>query len=192
MIGDLPESLYVNGTEYEINTDFRIALLILQAAGDKELSDQEKAYVILYNLFCDEVPEEDMEEALKEAAWFLDGGDNYDDSPASPKPVINWKQDERPMFAAVNKVAGREIRKPEPLHWWTFLSLLSSIDGECEYTQMLSIRQKLNEGKTLDKVEKEYYKRKRSIIDIREDTSREYLEMIKEEKERLNKMLSGE
>lgn len=191
MIGVLPESLTVNGKEYEINTDFRIALLILQAAGDKSLNDWEKATVIIYNLFCDDIPDDDIEEALKEAAWFLDGGNNYDDSPASPKPIVNWEQDERPMFAAVNKVAGREIRKPEPLHWWTFLALLSEIEDGM-FSQMINIRRKLNEGKPLDKTEKEFYQRNKSIIDIREDTSREYLEMIKEEKERLNKMLSGE
>lgn len=188
MIGDLPESLYINGTEYEINTDFRIALLILEATADKKLTDQEKACVILLNLFCDEIPDDDIEEALKEAAWFLDGGDNYDESPPSSTPLISWKQDERHIFSAVNKVAGHDVRTDKHLHWWSFLSSFSEI-GDGMLAQIVNVRRKQSEGKPLDKTEKEFYQRNKSIIDIREDTSREYLEEIKEEKERLNRMI---
>lgn len=188
MIGVLPESLNVNGTEYEINTDFRIALLILQAANDNSLNDREKAAVILYNLFCDEVKEEDIEEALKEAAWFLDGGDNYDDTPASPTPIISWEQDQRYYFSAVNKVAGHDIRKDEHLHWWSFLSLMAEI-GEGMFAQMLNVRRKRSEGKKLTKDENEFFKKYKSIVIIKPNASKEYLEEMKEEKERVKKLL---
>lgn len=42
MIGLLPTSLEIDGEQYEINSDFRIALLIFEAYADKELTYGEK------------------------------------------------------------------------------------------------------------------------------------------------------
>lgn len=36
-IGELPTSLTVNGTDYPINSDFRVCLNILQAMADPDL-----------------------------------------------------------------------------------------------------------------------------------------------------------
>jgi hypothetical protein len=51
MIGELPTSLEVDGKLYEINSDFRIALLIFQAYSDTELTPQEKCTVCLKCLY---------------------------------------------------------------------------------------------------------------------------------------------
>ena len=51
MIGRLPKELNVNGIDRAIRSDFRVALLIFQAFNDPELSDQEKAWVMLDCLY---------------------------------------------------------------------------------------------------------------------------------------------
>ena len=72
MIGLLPKALTVNGEEYTIRTDYRVALTIFEAYNDPDLSQTDKAFVCL-NCLYETVPP-DISAALEQAAWFLDGG----------------------------------------------------------------------------------------------------------------------
>ena len=45
MIGILPESLEIDGVEYKIRSDYRVALLIFKAYNDNKLSDYEKSMI---------------------------------------------------------------------------------------------------------------------------------------------------
>lgn len=185
MIGLLPESLTVNGVEYPICADYRIALLIFEAYNDPNLSDKEKAIVCLTSIYKDytAIPEKDIEEALRQAAWFLDGGEEYE-MPKKEKKVIDWQQDEKLIFAAVNKVAGKEVRSVPYMHWWTFLGLFREI-GDCTLSYIISIREKLNSGKKLDKAEQEFYQKNKEMIKLKTRYSAE----DEEEIEKLKKLL---
>ncbi len=188
MIGKLPTSLKVNGIDRAIRSDFRVALLIFQAFNDPELSDQEKAWVMLECLYEDfeNMPPDDLEEACRQAVWFLDGGMVQEDVKPSKK-VIDWEQDEQMIFSAVNKVAGKEVRAVEYMHWWTFLGYFNEI-GECLLSTVINIRQKKNKGKKLEKYEQEFYRANKSLIDIK----KRYTPEEQAEKEYLLKLLNGE
>lgn len=166
MIGSLPAGLEIDGKNYAIRTDFRVALTILQAFNDTELNDQEKMTVMLYSLY-EELPE-NMEEATKKAVWFIDGGQEYGSS--NEKRVMDWEQDEQIIFSAVNKVAGYETRAKEYIHWWTFLGFFSEI-GEGLFSTVVNIRKKKNRGKKLDKSEEEFFKRNRSMVQLKKRLS---------------------
>lgn len=168
MIGSLPGSLEINGKEYVIRTDFRVVLLIFQAMNDPELSEQEKATVILQSLYKEELPE-DLQEALNKAVWFMDGGRTFK---GSEKRVMDWEQDEQMIFSAVNKVAGYETRAKEYIHWWTFLGFFNEI-GEGLFSTVVNIRNKRNKGKKLDKTEEEFYKRNREVVNLKKRLSKE-------------------
>jgi len=188
MIGKLPTSLKVNGIDRAIRSDFRVALLIFQAYNDPELSDLEKTWVMLDCLYenLEDIPSEDIEEACKQAVWFLDGGMVQEDVKPSKK-VIDWEQDEQMIFSAVNKVAGKEVRALEYMHWWTFLGYFNEI-GECLLSTVINIRQKKNKCKKLEKHELEFYRANKSLIDIKTRLSAEE----QAEKENLLKLLNGE
>ena len=68
MIGLLPKSLQVDGKDYKIRSDFRVALNIFQAFNDPELTDFEKYTVCLDCLFIERP--ENSEEAFRKAVWF--------------------------------------------------------------------------------------------------------------------------
>lgn len=185
MIGLLPDSLTVNGVDYPICSDYRIALLILEAFSDPDLSDNEKAIVCLTSLYKDisAIPKADMKEAFEQAAWFIDGGEDYE-TPKKEKKIIDWKQDEKLIFSAVNKVAGQEVRSVPYMHWWTFLGLFREI-GECTLTSIIGIREKLNKGKKLDEAEQEFFRRNKEMVKIKT----RYSEDEEAEIEALNKLL---
>jgi hypothetical protein len=190
MIGRLPKELNINGTDRAIRSDFRVALLIFEAFNDPELSDQEKAIVMLDCLYedLDSIPVEDYQAAHEQAVWFLDGGGSTEDnSKQQAKKVLDWQQDEKIIFSAVNKVAGFETRAVDYMHWWTFLGYFNEI-GEGLLTTVINIRQKKNKGKKLEKYEQEFYRENKSLIDIKT----RYSEEEQAQKDYLNKLLNGE
>ena len=184
MIGELPRRLSVNGQDYDIRTDFRDILNILTAFGDPELEDNEKVYVCLFILFpdFDNMPQSDFEAAFKAALKFIDCGQE----PASKKSprTMDWEQDEALIFPAINKVAGRETRAAEYIHWWTFMGWFMEID-EGVYSNVLSIRSKKAKGKKLEKWEREFWNANKDICLLRTKLTEEE----KAARDRLNALL---
>lgn len=184
MIGELTKTLKVNNVEWAIRSDFRVALNIFEAFNDPELNGREKTTVMLDLLYEDfkSMHSNDYDEAIKQALWYLDGGKNYENA-KNTKKVMDWEQDEQIIFSAVNKVASKEIREEKYLHYWTFLGYFNEI-GEGLFTTVISIRQKKNRGKKLEKYEQDFYRNYKDLIDLKE----KYTEQEQEEMERLKKL----
>ncbi|RDU21941.1 Gp15 family bacteriophage protein [Anaerosacchariphilus polymeriproducens] len=187
MIGQLPKELNINGVKRAIRSDFRVALLIFQAWNDPELTEQEKSIVMLDCLYEDleTATEEDYQTLLEQAVCFLNGGEDSQQQ-KQPKKTMDWEQDEKLIFSAVNKVANIETRAVEYLHWWTFLSYFNEI-GEGLFTTVLNIRSKQNKGKKLDKAEKDFYRENKSLIDLKHKYSAEEQAEI----DKLNELLNS-
>ncbi len=156
MLGRLPQTLNVGCVEYKINSDYRNVLQIVSAFNDDTLQDNEKAYICLRRLFVDfdRIPTQLYEEAYKAAIGFIEY-QHSSDKPGSK--VIDWEKDESLIFAAVNKVAGQEVRLAEYMHWWTFMGLFQSIDHDDLYGYVISIRHKRAKHKKLEKHEQEFF-----------------------------------
>ena len=165
MLGMLPQTLNINGRAYKIRSDYRDILQIIAAFGDKELSDEEKAYVCLKRLFIamESIPKSDYQDAYEAAVTFIEC--HISDRKPSPK-VVNWEKDEQLIFPAINKVAGMEVRAVPYMHWWTFLGYFQSIDREDIWGFILTIRQKRAKGKKLEKYEKDFLKANRDICEV--------------------------
>lgn len=187
MIGKLPTSLTVNGTDYEIRTDFRDVLNIICAFSDTELEEKEKVYVCLCVLYLDfeDMPESDYEEAFKEALRFIDYGmsDRQDNRDKSPR-VMDWEQDESILFPAVNKIAGFETRSAEYLHWWTFVGYYMEISDGL-FSQVVGLRMKKAKHKKFEKWEREFWTANKHLCIIKPKLSAEE----QAQKDKLNAML---
>ncbi len=163
----LPASLPVGDREYAIRTDYRVALYLLQILADGELEPDEKAEVCLRVLYEDweSIPAGRRREALERAAEYLDGG-----LPApggrSGARVMDWEQDGGMILPAVNRVLGRDVRREEQTHWWTFLGAYMEI-GESLFSSVLAIRRKKAKGKKLEKYEQEFCRENRGLVDLR-------------------------
>lgn len=179
MIYDLPTSLEVCGTEYEIRSDYRAALDICAALSDPELDNQEKALAALMILYpgFENMPPGHYEEALKKCYWFIDGGNDEKADKKSPR-LMDWEQDFPYIVAPVNRVMGKEIRTPEYTHWWTFLSAFYEI-GDCTFAQIVRIRNLKAKGKSLDKSDREWYRQNRNLVDFKTKYTSEEEELLK-------------
>lgn len=166
MIGYLPTSLEIRGINYSINPDFRNILTIFEAFNDDLLTDAEKAYVCIKRLYIEDIPTKHVEEAIRKAYWFCDGGDMPKTEPEKIR-TIDWKHDEQIIFPAVSKTIGTaDVRELPYLHWWSFLGCFGEI-GEGLFSTVLSIRRKKSNGKKLEKYEQEFFKHNKELIVLR-------------------------
>ena len=186
MIGRLPTSLVIKGNKWKIRTDYRDVLNIFCAFNDSELTKKEKLIVCLTILYIDfPKMENDMyEEAYKQAELFFNCGRKDEDSQKNVPKLMDWEQDESIMFAAVNKVAGMEVRACEYMHWWTFMSYYMGIN-ESLFSEVINIREKKAKGKKLEKYEKEFYQKNKSLVDFKKVYSDEEIKENKELEELL-------
>lgn len=171
MIGALPQTLQVGGADYAIRSDYRNVLQVFEAFQDPELELAEKWIVAIYLLFedfscADDVLQAaegglDLQEAMKQIAWFISAG--QPEREVLELPAYHWQQDEQMIFSAVNKVAGKETRALNYLHWWTFLGYFNEV-GEGTFSFVVGIRHKLNKGKKLEKHEKEFLSHNKELV----------------------------
>ena len=180
MLGELPEVLPVGGASYPIRTDYRNVLDVFEAFADPELQPEEKWIVAIYLLFEDFICADDvlqatqngfsLEDAMNQISWFISAG--QPEKQVLEQPTYNWTQDEQMIFSAVNKVAGRETRELEYLHWWTFLGYFNEV-GEGTFSFIVGIRNKLNKGKKLEKHEKEFLYHNKELVLMKKPKTRE-------------------
>lgn len=178
MMYDLPTSLEVCGTEYQIETDFRVILDIFSVLSAVELTSEEKCIGVLGMFYPGffTMPGEHMEEAIKQCFWFINGG-NEETQKKSTK-LMDWEQDFRLLIAPINRIVGQEVRALPYLHWWTFLAYYGEI-GDCYFAQIVRIRDLKAKGKLKDKADREFYRRNRDVIDIKRRYSEAEEEIIK-------------
>lgn len=177
----LPQSAVIGGIKYKINSDFRDVLEIIKYLTDVRKSEYSRWMIALALFYEEEIPAEHQEEAAKFLSDFISYG-VPEDKPG-PK-LVDWDQDASLIVADVNKVAGKEIRAEEYLHWWTFLSYFYGV-GEGQLSTVVGIRSKRAKGKKLDKWEQEYYRDNRKKVDFQTPDTPEKAEI----KEYFNKWL---
>ena len=197
MIGVLPEALNINGTYYPIRTDYRNILRVFEAFEDSELLCEEKwivsIYMIFEDFFCaDDVLNAtqngfDLDEAIKKILWFISAGQPEKEN--IELPVYSWKQDQQMIFSPINKVAGKETRELEYLHWWTFLGYFNEI-GEGTFSFVVGIRDKLNKKKKLEKNEKKFINNNKALVILKKRESKEELEQKKQYNALMDRMLT--
>jgi hypothetical protein len=196
MIGALPEVLTVGGEDYPIRADYRNILQVFEAFQDPDLQPEEKWIVAIYLLIEDFSCADDvlqaaqdgfsLEDAINQISWFISVG--HPERQVLELPTYNWKQDEQMIFSAVNKVAGRETRELEYLHWWTFLGYFNEV-GEGLFRDIVRIRYKLNKGKKLDKDEKEFFSHNKELVLMKKPLTKEEQEQEDAYKSLLDEVL---
>ena len=173
----LPRTVTINGTEHEIRTDFRVILTIMEMLEDPDLTGNDKAEGLLQLFYMEpEAVYRNAKEAVEACYSFIDMGEQK--SGKSPR-VMDWEQDFRYIVAPVNRVLGCECREipydfeknTGGLHWWTFMAAYMEIGGDCVFSHIVSIRDKQARGKKLEKHEREWLNRNRSIVELRQKFS---------------------
>lgn len=181
MIADLPYTLSVDGVQRKINADFRDVINILCAYNDPELDSESRTFILLNNLYSEDFTEfKDIDEAIKQAVWFIDCGKEYSKTESTPRRLMDWEQDYNIVISAVNKSANvLDVRDLPFLHWWTFMGYLEE-RGECTFSYVVEIRDKMSKGKNLEKYEREFLNANREQVILQDKYSEDEQRQINE------------
>lgn len=160
---NIPQSININGQEFPIRNkgDFRMVLDCLVALEDTELTKQERivtSLIIFYdgmNSVEDLHKLGDLEKATLEMFKFFNCGQTESPGASVNYKLIDWERDSQLVSSAVNKVAGKEIRLENYVHWWTFMGYYLAV-GESPLSMVVNIRNKIIKGKKLEKYETEF------------------------------------
>ncbi len=163
---DLPTSVSIGDRKYGIRYGWHTIVDILIAMEDPELGDIEKQEILLRIFYPEykKIPQEDIGKALEMACEFIDHGNKPDAAEDSPR-LFSWKSDASIIIPAVNAVCGKEIRSDPNLHWWSFLAFFIEI-RESLFSDIVSIRRKVAHGEKLEKNEKEFLRKNKSIVEL--------------------------
>lgn len=181
----LPDSVDIGGDSFEIRTDFRVILEIIEAMNDPELDDREKVEVSLKLFYPAWDKLTDAAGAMRQCVAFIDMGAQTGQK--GPR-LVDWEHDFEYIIAPVNRVLGTEARavgydfesNSGGLHWWSFLGAYMEIGSDCLMSQIVRIRDKLARGKTLEKYERQWLRRNRSLVELERKYTQAEEELVRQ------------
>lgn len=162
---ELPTKIKVNNKIYDINYDYRTIILTLQAFEDPELTKIEKLSIMVQNIYKDEIPDEDFEEACKKACKFIDLGQEDDEKRKSSQRIFSFQKDASYIFSGINSTHHIDIEEKSDLHWWKFMSYFMDMSPDCMFGEITYYRKRKADGK-LTKEEKKTYENIKELLDL--------------------------
>lgn len=163
----LPTKIKVNDKIFDINYDYRTVINILLAFEDEELTNEEKVYVMLNNLYKSEIDEEDLEKAIEQAIKFIDCGQENNANNISKPRIYSFKKDANYIFTGINSTHHIDIDEKDDLHWWKFMSFFMDMSSECMFGEIVYYRKRKMDGK-LTKEEKKHYNEIKDLVSLDE------------------------
>lgn len=140
LLDELPESVCINGKEYDIDTDFSTSIRFELLMTDSTVSKSKK---ILYaiNLYFDVMPD-DVVKAFDKIFWFYTGGEAFKKSAKAnggAKRIYSFEYDSEYIYAAFLADYGIDLQATH-LHWWKFKALFGSLKEENMINKIMSYR----------------------------------------------------
>lgn len=159
-----PHAALVDGKTYELNTDYRVGLKIMQVWEDTRLTNFEKQALTTSLLFVN-VPE-NFYQSSKMASKFLDCGKTQDSSTEAPGRVYSFTRDESFIYSAFLQTYGVDLRDTSTkLHWWKFVAMFNDLGENTAFERIVGMRNRYLHGK-LTKEEREMWYRMAPILDL--------------------------
>ena len=189
LIDLLPSSVKIDGTEYEINSDFRTSVLFSLLMEDDNLSEEEKVLQAL-NLYYPVVPG-DSEKAIEKIKWFyscgkLDNPIGNNKARASSKKVFDFEVDANYIYSAFMSQYRIDLQDIEELHWWKFKALLEGLKEDNKLSKIIEYRS-VDLSKIKDKEQRKFYKDMQKQYSLNKE-SKEELKLLEEWNKKLRQL----
>ena len=124
-----------------IDTDYRNMIKLDQLILDENISSSDKFLLALNLLYQEPVP--DLQKAWDGLLWYYSMGnepEKLENRPAKKsKSVFDFEQDATLIYAAFLEVYHIDLQQT-PLHWWTFMALLSALPDICPMGKIMQYR----------------------------------------------------
>ena len=187
LIDLLPSSVKINGTEYDINSDFRTSVLFSLLMEDDSLNEEEKVLQAL-NLYYPVVPD-NLEEAIEQIKWFyscgkLDNPIGNKKARASGKKVFDFEVDANYIYSAFMSQYNIDLQDIGQLHWWKFKALLEGLKEDNKLSKIIEYRS-MDLSKIKDKEQRKFYKDMQKQYSLKKENE-EDLKLLEEWNKKLS------
>ena len=179
MIWSLPYTVEIDGEKHNIRNkcDYRVVLDVISALNDDELTDEARMQCALYIFYEDIEKIQNIESAIMEMLRIINMGEDMEPSTNSQK-LMDWEHDFNKLAPPISRVLGYDVRTPDKYcHWYSFIGAYMEI-GECQFSTIVSIRQKIAKGKKLENWEEEYRREHYKEINIPTKLTQEEKELL--------------
>lgn len=187
LIDLLPSSVKIDGTEYEINSDFRTSVLFSLLMEDDSLNEEEKVLQAL-NLYYPVIPD-NLEKAIEQIKWFyscgkLDNPIGNKKARASSKKVFDFEVDANYIYSAFMSQYNIDLQDIGQLHWWKFKALLEGLKEDNKLSKIIQYRS-MDLSKIKDKEQRKFYKDMQKQYSLKKE-SEEDLKLLEEWNKKLS------
>lgn len=141
LVDSVPESLVIDGTEYEINTDFRVWLKFERLLFDGDNSSKATLVNIKNLIFKSKSPPRRAdEETVEQILWFYRcGKSEQKNSGSGSKEIFSYEFDDGYICAAFMEQYRIDINTVK-LHWWKFRAYMLSLSESTEFVKIMGYR----------------------------------------------------
>lgn len=170
----LPESVEVDGVEYEIVTDFRDWLKFIELSKDADIDEEVKVFLFL-DWFKNEVPD-NIEKALSALADFLlmkTGDDDKKKEIGKNKRVLSYSFDAPYIVAGFQECYQIDLQSIEYMHWWKFQILFQGLNENTEIMKRIAYRS-IDAGSIKDREERERIRKIQRSIALPQEVISDY------------------
>lgn len=170
LVDELPETVEIDGQEYEINTDFRVGILFETMMQDRTLSTEERVLLAL-NLYYPNPPE-NVVQAFLNILWFykcgkekmeeiVKGDDDTEGGEEGAKIAYSFEHDDAYIYAAFLQKYGIDLTTTD-MHWWKFRALFRALPDDTPIIKIMGYRVAKITDK-MSKGEKAYLRKMKKI-----------------------------
>lgn len=140
LVDSVPDSLKINGTEYKINTDFRVWIKFEMLLSD----DSDEADRVLYDIkkmiFKNKIPPTRFdEETTDQILWFYRCGKEPQKSSEKSKDIFSYEYDDGYICSAYMEQYHIDLNDIN-LHWWKFHAYMLSLSDDTEFVKIMGYR----------------------------------------------------
>lgn len=164
-----PKSLYVDGVEYPIDSDFRTILYYNKMLDEVENEDIQQVFECMGQVY--EVVPDNILEAAAVLNWFVRCGKEEKKKRPSNKILginsndpFDFDVDGEIIYSAFrrNDVYGIDLHKIPYLHWWDFMAMLNDLPDSVKLSRVMNYR-------TIDVNNQDFPKERRNFYRAMQD-----------------------
>ena len=187
---DYPKYVKVDGKEYKINTDFRVAIECNRIAEDTSIGDFERVLGIIYTLYGEEGMNDynHYEKLLELAIKYLSCGKEVIGN-NNEKPDMDFVEDMDYIEASFMSDYNIDLSKEE-MHWWKFYKLINGLSnsemGNCCVLNRIRNLRNFDTKDIKDQKEKERIEKAKKQVALKKNKKEN--KITKEQEESMNKL----
>lgn len=176
LIDLVPDTIFIDGIEYRINTDFRTSILFELMFEEIGLNDEDIIFNALNLYFEEDIPS-NLEMAIEAIRWFYGCGKENKaigkgQGKNNSKKIYSFEHDADYIYSAFLTQYGIDLQDINYLHWWKFRAMFNALNEDLLFSKIMSYRA-IKIDNNMTKEEKIHYRQMKKLYKLPDNRTTE-------------------